>query len=360
MPVFPDKLHRQIFFGADALSRLEKFLSEKYSSVQKFILTDENTSAHCLPVLLKNIPALKSATVLSMKSGEKNKNLSSCVDIWKQLNAGGALRNSLLLNLGGGVLCDTGGFSASVYMRGIDFIHIPSTLLSMADASIGGKTGIDLDGLKNRVGVFSFPQAVATYPPFLSTLPQREINAGFAEIIKQALLAGEKLWSMVKQVEPGSKKIPEEIISETLLFKAGIVAEDPYEKGKRAIFNFGHTVGHAVETCSLIHHEDSLRHGEAVAAGMICGLHLCSEIENFSKQLSEEICALIKAWFPWLRIDFTDDEIITHMRFDKKKSGKPLRFILLKKIGEPIITEKVTEENVRSAIGFARGYLLKK
>jgi 3-dehydroquinate synthase len=359
MPVFPDKLHRQIFFGNDALGHLEKFLSEKYSAVQKFILTDEHTSVHCLPILLKNIPSLKEAVVLSMKSGEKNKNLTSCIDIWKQLNAGGAMRNSLLLNLGGGVLCDTGGFSASVYMRGIDFIHIPTTLLSMADASIGGKTGIDLDGLKNRVGVFSFPESVVSYPAFLNTLPQREINAGFAEIIKQALLAGEKLWSMVKQVEPDTKRIPEQIISETLLFKAGIVAEDPYEKGRRAIFNFGHTIGHAIETCSLIHDEDSLRHGEAVAAGMICAQYLCNKVENFPQELSDEICALIKAWFPWLRIDFSDDEIISHIRFDKKKTGKPSRFILLKKIGEPVITEKVTEEDIRSAIGFARSYLAK-
>src|SRR5258706_6120518 len=359
MPVFPDKLHRQIFFGDDALSHLEKFLSEKYRGVQKFILTDENTSVHCLPVLLKNIPELKSAIVLSMKSGEKNKNLVSCIDIWKQLNTNGAMRNSLLLNLGGGVLCDTGGFSASVYLRGVDFIHIPTTLLSMADASIGGKTGIDLDGMKNRVGAFSVPQAVNSYPKFLDSLPQRAINAGFAEIIKQALLCGDRLWNMVKQVEPGTKKIKEEIISETLLFKAGIVADDPYEKGRRAIFNFGHTIGHAIETCSLIHHEDSLRHGEAVAAGMICALYLCTELENFPKELSEEISLFIKAWFPWLRIDFADDEIISHIRFDKKKSGKPIRFILLKKIGEPVITEKVTEENIRSAIGVARSYLLK-
>ena len=357
MPVFPDKLHRQIFFGTDALSNLDKLLSGKYATVQKFILTDEHTSVHCLPLLLKNIPSLKDAVILSMKSGEKNKNLSSCIDIWKQLNAGGAMRNSLLLNLGGGVLCDTGGFSASVYMRGIDFIHIPTTLLSMADASIGGKTGIDLDGLKNRVGAFSFPQAVVSFPPFLDTLPQREINAGFAEIIKQALLSGGKLWDIVKQVEPGSKHIPEKIISETLLYKAGLVAEDPYEKGRRAIFNFGHTIGHAIETCSLIHDEDSLRHGEAVAAGMICVLYLCSELENFPKELSEEISGLIKKWFPWLRIDFSDEEIMAHMRFDKKKSGKPLMFILLNKIGEPLITEKVTEQNVRSAIAFARSYL---
>jgi 3-dehydroquinate synthase len=182
-------------------------------------LTDEHTAAHCLPVLLKNVPLLESATMLSMKSGEKNKNLNSCIDIWKQLNAGSAMRNSVLLNLGGGVLCDTGGFSASVYMRGIDFIHIPTTLLSMADASIGGKTGIDLDGLKNRVGAFSFPHAVVTCRPFLSTLPQREISSGFAEIIKQALLAGEKLWSMVKRVEPVTTKIPEQIISELFYSK---------------------------------------------------------------------------------------------------------------------------------------------
>jgi 3-dehydroquinate synthase len=357
MPIFPDKLHHQIFFGEGALQLLEELLSEKYSSAQKFILTDENTSVHCLPILLMNVPPLQSAAVLSMKSGEKNKNLSSCTEIWKHLNAGGAMRNSLVLNLGGGVLCDTGGFSASVYLRGIDFIHIPTTLLSMADASIGGKTGIDLDGLKNRVGAFAFPKAVVTYPKFLATLPQREINAGFAEIIKQALLSGEELWSMVKNIEPNSKNIPEEIISNTLLYKAGIVADDPYEKGRRAIFNFGHTVGHAIETCSLLKEEDSLRHGEAVAAGMICALHLCSEIENFPKQLADEICFFIKAWFPWLRINFSDDEIVHHIKFDKKKAGKPVRFVLLKAIGEPVITEKITEENILSAISFARNYL---
>jgi 3-dehydroquinate synthase len=357
MPTFPDKLHHRIFFGDDALINLEKFLTEKYSSVQKFILTDENTSLHCLPVVMKNVPALQSAVVLSMKSGEKNKNLASCIEIWNQLNAGGANRNSLVLNLGGGVLCDTGGFSSSVYLRGIDFIHIPTTLLSMADASIGGKTGIDLDGLKNRVGAFAFPKAVVTYPEFLNTLPQREINAGFAEIIKQALLCGEKLWSQVKQVEPISKNIPDEIINETLLFKAGVVADDPYEKGRRAIFNFGHTIGHAIETCSLLHDEDSLRHGEAVAAGMICALNISVEFDKFPMILSEEISSLIKSWFPRLRVNFSDDEIISHIKFDKKKSGKPVRFVLLKAIGEPVITEKVTEENIHAAISFTRKYL---
>ena len=357
MPVFPDKLHHRIFFGDDALDNLDKFISEKYSAVRKFILTDENTSVHCLPLLLKNIPAFESATVLAIKSGEKNKTLSTCIEIWKQLNTGGAMRSSLLLNLGGGVLCDTGGFSASVYLRGIDFIHIPTTLLSMADASIGGKTGIDLDGLKNRVGAFSFPQAVVSFPKFLNTLPQREISAGVAEIMKQALLCGEKLWDMVKALEPGTKKIIPEIISETLLYKAGIVTEDPYEKGRRAIFNFGHTIGHAIETCSLIHDEDSLRHGEAVAAGMVCALYLSAELEHFPKELCSEILLLIKSWFPWLRIHFSDDEILSHIKFDKKKAGKPVRFILLKKIGEPVITEKVTEENIRSAIAFARNYL---
>ena len=357
MPVFPDKLHNNIFFGDDALHLLGKLLEEKYSSVQKFILTDENSSVHCLPVLLKDIPSLQSAAVLLIKSGEKNKNLSSCIEIWKQLNTCGAMRNSLVLNLGGGVLCDTGGFSSSVYLRGIDFIHIPTTLLSMADASIGGKTGIDLDGMKNRVGAFAFPKAVVSFPKFLDSLPKREINAGFAEIIKQALLSGDKLWSLVKKVEPHAKNISDEIISETLLFKAGIVADDPYEKGKRAIFNFGHTIGHAIETCSLLKDEDSLRHGEAVAAGMIGALKLCSEFENFPGKSSEEISTLIKAWFPWLRINFSDDEIIHHIKFDKKKSGKPVRFVLLKAIGEPVITEKVTEENICLAIGHARNFL---
>ncbi|MBK5286408.1 MAG: 3-dehydroquinate synthase, partial [Bacteroidia bacterium] len=256
-----------------------------------------------------------------------------------------------------GVVCDTGGFSASVFLRGINFIHIPTTLLSMADASIGGKTGIDLDGLKNRVGAFAFPKAVVTYPPFISTLPQREINAGFAEIIKQALLYGNKLWSMVKQVSTSSKNISNEIISETLFFKAGIVADDPYEKGRRAIFNFGHTIGHAIETHSLIHEEDSLRHGEAVAAGMICALHLSTTHENFPEKLSTEISALIKAWFLWLRINFSEDEIISHIKFDKKKLGGPVRFVLLQEIGQPVITEKITEENIRSAIKFARDFL---
>ena len=140
-----------------------------------------------------------------------------------------------------------------------------------------------------------------------------------------------------------------------MLFRS--VADDPYEKGRRAVFNFGHTIGHAIETCSLLKDEDPLRHGEAVAAGMICALHLCEEFENFPKELSEEISRLIKAWFPWLRINFTDDEIVPHIKFDKKKSGKPVRFVLLKAISEPVITEKVTEENIRSAIGFARKFL---
>ena len=258
-----------IVIAADALSIFHSYLNEHYSGRKKIILLDENTRRHCLPLL-----ETKNAELLEIESGEKNKHIQTCTQLWKTLIDLGADRHSLLINLGGGVICDIGGFVASTFKRGIDFIHIPTTLLAQADASVGGKTGVDFANLKNQVGVFSNPKAVFVFPQFLDTLDERQLRSGFAEIIKHALIRDKTLWHTIQSVDVNDRSGLTDVISQSLQIKNDIVTDDPFEKGLRKILNFGHTIGHAVESVSLRQHKKQLLHGEAVAIGMICEAYL--------------------------------------------------------------------------------------
>ena len=241
-----------IWIGGNSLS---KFDISTYSKVA--ILVDENTKRDCL----FKLPQIENALIIEIKSGEEYKNISTCNFIWEQLTINNFDRNALLINLGGGVIGDIGGFCAATYKRGLKFIHIPTTLLSMVDASVGGKVGIDFKGFKNQIGIFNNPNAVLIYPKFLETLDENELKSGFAEVVKHALILDDSLWLKLKNT-PFTDLDWEYIIYTSVQIKNKIVLADPFEKGERKKLNFGHTFGHAIESYYL-EKGTPISHGEA-------------------------------------------------------------------------------------------------
>ena len=242
-----------IWIGENSLS---KFGISTYSKVA--ILVDENTKRDCL----HKLPKIENAIIIEIKSGEEYKNISTCNFIWEQLTINNFDRNSLLINLGGGVIGDMGGFCAATYKRGLDFIHIPTTLLAMVDASVGGKLGIDFKGFKNQIGLFNNPKAVLISPEFLETLAESELKSGFSEVVKHALISDNSLWVKLKNT-PFTDFDWGDIIDTNVQIKNKIVLADPFEKGERKKLNFGHTFGHAIESYYL-EKGTPISHGEAV------------------------------------------------------------------------------------------------
>lgn len=328
-----------------------------FGNASWFVLTDNNTYRFCLPLISEVLP--DDAKVLMMGAGERCKDMDSCLYLWRQLMDGGADRNVLLINLGGGVVCDLGGFAASVYKRGIRFIHIPTTLLSMVDASIGGKTGIDLDGFKNMIGLFSFPQKIIIDPAFLESLPEKEFRNGLVEIYKHGLIADpllrEHLQQLVLAHNISSLKaaliteIPS-LIRTAINIKTAITNADPFEKGDRKFLNFGHTIGHALETYSLGHDDLPLTHGQAVSVGLVCEAWLSVKLLGLPPEIMNEIKDCMKALFP--------DIVILREAFsrlqqlivaDKKSEGGETVFVLLKHIGQPVIHRYVSDDLIRES-----------
>jgi 3-dehydroquinate synthase len=323
-----------VVIGNDSLSHLNEFLNGKTYS-KYFIIVDENTSEHCLPTILTNIDCLAEAEVIEIESGEDNKTIEIVTQVWYAMSEAHADRKALVINLGGGVISDMGGFIASTYKRGIDFINIATTLLSQVDASVGGKLGIDLGGLKNQIGVFNFPQMVVIYPPFLQTLEFRQLKSGFSEVLKHALIQDDKYWEEVKKIKVSSDYDWENIIGKSVQIKNKVVLEDPKEKGIRKILNFGHTIGHAIETWHLENDPNFFLHGEAIAMGMIAEGFLSNEKLGLSETELSEIVAVFKSVYdlkPLAEKNF--DSYCDLMIHDKKNSGGKISCSLLSKIGE--------------------------
>src|SRR6201996_7947995 len=274
-----------IYFD-DSLAELAEFVKRgNYSRV--FILTDDNTGEHCLPLVQKHFEGSDNYDLIEVASGEENKNIDFCTGIWKMLIDFGADRKALMINLGGGVVSDLGGFAASTFKRGIDFVHVPTTLLSQVDASVGGKTGIDIDSIKNIIGTFTQPKAVFIEYSFIETLPARQILSGLAEMLKHGLIADAAYWEMLKNSD--LKKPGADLIYLSIAIKNRVVIEDPHEKGIRKSLNFGHTIGHAIETYSLLNDKDPLSHGEAIAIGMICEAYLAHQKVGLSADELKDI-----------------------------------------------------------------------
>jgi 3-dehydroquinate synthase len=330
---------------------LTDFLRKKSYSAH-FILVDDVTANHCLPLLLKQQPILHEAEVIEIFSGEEYKDIETVQRVWEKLSEHNADRNAVLINLGGGVVCDLGGFAAATYKRGIDFIHIPTTLLAQVDAAFGGKQGIDFMHFKNQVGVFQMPSAVVVDVMYLKTLPEEQVQNGFAEVVKHSLLAGDDYWKKISRIENLEQVNWRKIVSDSIDFKMSVVKKDPAEKGLRKILNFGHTIGHAIETFKLSNHEMAL-HGFCIAAGMIGELFLSEKILGLKQKQFEEAVAFLKNHFPLVTIEEKDFEAILQlMKQDKKNEKGKIRMALLKEIGKPKWDVEVSQEDILSALSF--------
>ena len=332
----------------DSLESVKDFMSAaNYSSV--FVLVDENTKLHCLPVLDK---VISSYTVIETKSGEANKNMATCEIIWQQLIENNADRKTLFVNLGGGVIGDMGGFAASCYKRGVDFINIPTTLLSQVDSSIGGKLGIDFKYGKNLIGLFRNPKAVFISPVFFNTLQQRQFINGWAEIFKHGLIQDQHQWQQYKEMVVMHTDI-NDIVFHSLQIKKAVVEADPFEKGLRKILNFGHTIGHAIETYSLENEKDSLLHGEAIVIGMICEAYLSVKKSGLTESELEEIKTVLLKHFPKHDITaFDTEKLLSIMSIDKKNEGDTILAALLPEIGKCEYDMVLTKEDVKESLAF--------
>ncbi len=340
-----------IHFNATAYDGLQRHLKEKaYSSV--FILVDEHTHQHCLPAFIKGMSGLQPKQIIKMVPGELHKNLDTCTGIWETLSEKDADRQSLLINLGGGVVTDLGGFVASAYKRGINFINVPTSLLAMVDASVGGKTGIDLGKLKNQIGVIKQPEMVLVITSFLSTLNKRELRSGFAEMLKHGLIRDAAYWDALKSLEPSDPL--EARIYDSIIIKNEVVMQDPEERNLRKILNFGHTLGHAIESYYLEAGENGMMlHGEAIAAGMVLEAYLSHRLTGLDLGQLDDIRTTFKQRYPKAAITREDMAgILDLLKHDKKNSYGNINFVLLQKIGEPVIDCKVPAELFPDAFAY--------
>lgn len=340
-----------IYIGNEVLQDFNQILEDCQGQYSKaFIFCDENSSRDCLPYLIEQVPMLIGAELIEIESGEQNKTLPICHDVWKTISESNADRNAFIVNLGGGVICDMGGMIASLYKRGIRFFHIPTTLLSQVDASVGGKLAVDLDGLKNQIGLFRNPDLVLIVPEFLKTLPERHWVSGLAEVYKHALISDADYWAFLSDMNLKDEAFLSSMLHKSISIKNEIVLEDWNEKGLRKTLNFGHTIGHAIESQALGKGRDLL-HGEAVAIGMLVEAILSEMTNGFANDEFEHIKSVFEKVFPLEKIDETElPELIEWMRHDKKNDDSQINFTLLKKIGESEFNKTCSVEQIEEAI----------
>ena len=324
-----------VTIGKGSLQTIEL---SKYSAIA--ILVDEHTKANCLDIFLKE-SQINPKLIIEIHSGEEHKNISSCKYIWQQLTNAQFDRKSLLVNLGGGVIGDMGGFAASCYKRGIDFIQVPTTLLAMVDASLGGKLAIDFENFKNQIGLFKSPKGVYILPKFLQTLNQRQIVSGYAEIIKHALIADKNYWQLLMKTSI-TKINWEETIYHSVNIKNDIIESDPFEENKRKILNFGHTLGHAIESYYL-KKEKNILHGEAVALG----IYLETELSPLNVERKKEIQDYLKSNFTLVDCP-SIEQILPFLKNDKKNEYDNINFSLLDDIGSCSYNNELSIEKIKA------------
>lgn len=342
------KVPSNVVFTSNIGETLKKHIqSHNYSQVG--VIVDGNTLRHCYPIIKDALP--HQHKVIEIETGEEHKNLNACSDIWHLLTKYSFDRKSVLINLGGGVIGDMGGFCAATFKRGINFINIPTTLLAQVDASVGGKLGIDFEGYKNHIGVFQDPQAVLISTEFLKTLDIRELQSGFAEVIKHSLIADKD--EFYKLIRRGLEEQNwEDIIPHNVAIKSEIVANDPTEKGLRKILNFGHTIGHAVET-HFINRGSRMLHGEAIAVGMICEAWLSTKHNKLSEEELNSIVRYIMQIFPGGQIDVNEFGSIAHLTIqDKKNEANKINASLLESIGKCLYNIEIVDQDVVNALQY--------
>ncbi len=334
-----------ILFAENSYGFLNDFIEEnKYSNL--FILVDSHSNEYCLNRFLPFLSTDRTIEIIEIDAGEKEKNIHTCVEIWSILTELGGDRKTLLINLGGGVITDIGGFVASTFKRGIDFIHIPTTLLAMVDASIGGKNGVDLGNLKNQIGVINVPKMVVIDSEYLGTLPQNEMRSGLAEMLKHGLIFDSGYWSKFRELSEIDFADFDELIHRSIEIKNEIVMQDPTENGIRKALNFGHTLGHAIESYFLENeNKKTLLHGEAIAVGMILESYISWQKKLVSAAEYLEIKNTIKAVFDTIVFDENDlNPIVDLLIHDKKNEYGKVQFALLNGIGNIKINQEVENE----------------
>ncbi len=342
-----------VHFEAEVYTQLNNYLTTaKHSSY--FILVDTNTHDHCLANFMGQITADVSFEVIEIEAGEINKNIETCSGVWNVLSELGADRKSLLINLGGGVVTDLGGFVACTFKRGISYINVPTTLLAMVDASVGGKTGVDLGNLKNMVGVISESEMVLVDPNFLTTLPFTELRSGFAEMLKHGLIKDKDYWNRLSNIEDLTTEDLNNLIHESVIIKNEIVLVDPTEQNIRKFLNFGHTLGHAIESYFLTdERKTTLLHGEAIAIGMITEAYLAKELLGLKDAELKNICAIFSKIYPKVDIPKEDYQpIIDLLIFDKKNVGGKVLFVLLNEIGDAKFNCEVPQDLLVASLDF--------
>ncbi len=342
-----------IYYAENGYSKLSSYLAENNPSII-FILVDSNTHDHCLNYFLQKLETSATIEVIEMEAGEEHKHIETCSGIWSSLSELEADRKSLLINLGGGVVTDLGGFVASTFKRGISYINVPTSLLAMVDASVGGKCGVDLGSLKNQIGVINQPEMVLIDSQYLATLPANEMRSGLAEILKHGLIASESYWKKATNLESLTLEDLDSLILESIQIKSKIVTEDPTEQGIRKTLNYGHTLGHAIESYFLANAQKvNLLHGEAIAAGMIMATYLSNKICNFPLDKLENVTKNINAIFSKIDLEENDYEsILDLLKFDKKNSHGNINFVLLHDFGAPKMDVVVPNELLIKALNY--------
>ena len=320
-----------------------------------FVLTDETTQQLCWPKI-KNFKALKNSTPIIIKATDTHKNLDTLSQVWQALSNGGATRHSLMINLGGGMVTDLGGFAASTFKRGIDFINIPTTLLAMVDASVGGKTGINFGGLKNEIGVFSDSRFVIINTQFLDTLDHDNICSGYAEMLKHGLISDERTWAELVTFDLDNPDLSQlqRMVAESIKVKERIVEADPHEHGIRKALNLGHTMGHAFESFAM-RRGTPILHGYAVAYGLISELYMSARKTAFPTDRMHQTVRFIRENYGTINITCDDyPTLIELMHHDKKNTSGIINFTLLGNVGDIRINQTAIEEEIKEALDFFR------
>lgn len=343
-----------IFHTSDVRSTLST-LVEPYAEERILVVLDEHTEEFCWP-LLADLDCFRKATKVIIGSGDEYKDIASLSKVWQALVNCGATRYSLVVNVGGGMVCDLGGMAAATFKRGLDCINVPTTLLSMVDASVGGKTAVNFAGLKNEVGVFAQPKAVVISTEFLKTLPAAELLSGYAEMIKHALIADTQMWAEALNFDlqkPDYEQLAK-MIRQSVEVKQRIVQQDPTEQSIRKVLNLGHTFGHAFESFFLLK-QQPVSHGHAVAAGLVCELYLSTALCGFPTDQMRQTVRFIFEHYGRLPIDCKEyGKLFQLMAHDKKNRHDQISFTLLKAIGEPLYDQHAWEEIMAEALEFYR------
>ncbi|NDW13621.1 3-dehydroquinate synthase [Bacteroides sp. 214] len=348
-------MNKQAVVLSTSLEETLREVVSQYVFDKLFILTDTHTAALCLP-RISMLPALSGYTEISIAAGDVHKTLDTLATVWQKLSDGGATRHSLLINLGGGMVTDLGGFAAATFKRGMQYINIPTTLLAMVDASVGGKTGINFNGLKNEVGVFAPANTVILYAGFLESLDRENFFSGYAEMLKHGLISNNEHFNELLSFDADAINYTAlgKLVAHSVRIKEEVVNQDPFERGIRKALNLGHTVGHAFESLALAENRAVL-HGYAVAWGLVCELYLSCVKTGFPKEKLRTVVQFVKESYGLFYIECDQyEQLYTFMQHDKKNRAGVVNFTLLKDVGNIVIDQTADKQQIFEMFDFYR------